>query len=345
VRIVIFKLNHLGDNVVFVPVVQGFRRSWPDLKITLLTTPNEAELYGGPLGPQEVLACPRQAFNKSYRRPWELAWWMWRIRRRRPDACLISFDQGIAARIVAKFSGARVRIGGNLDPVRVASSLTEEVSLPEDGRPVTWNWRIARAIARSFGREEGWPADPPPPDLSHLLAGNARTPGGRKRVVVHSGASRPITQWPAESFASVAASLSRDFDVVWISHGGTTGPAPEGTTPAAVTSLGEFSGWLRSADLFLGNNSGPMHLANALGCPGVAVTGPTALGWDPYWHRELWTVLRHPDLYCAPCEKPNKVLAGCVNFESPMACLKYWTGEKVEAACRARLDRPRGSPP
>jgi len=289
-----------------------------------------------------VITCAKRTFETSYRRPWELACWLGRIRRRRPDACVVPFDQGTAAHVVAKYSGARVRIGANLEHVRIAGSLTEEVPMPEDGRPVTWNWRIARALARSLGRDKGWPEGPPPPDLRHLLSAAAGSNGGRKRVVVHSGASRTINQWPAESFASVATSLSRDFEVVWIAHGGTTGPAPEGTTSAPVGSLGEFSGWLAGADLFLGNNSGPMHLANALGCPGVAVTGPSAIGWDPYWNRDRWTVLRHPDLYCAPCERLNKVLASCVNLGSPMACFSYWTTEKVEAACRLRLARPVG---
>lgn len=343
-RVVIFKFNHLGDNVVFVPVVQALRERCPDWTITLLTTPNEAELYGGPLGPQEILTSPKPAFDKSYLRPWTLAWWAWSIRRRRPDACLISFDQGTAAHLVAKLSGARVRIGGNLEHVRVNGSLTEEVAMPGDRRPATWHWMMARALAQSFGRGARWPDDPPAPDLSHLGTRDAPPPGDRRRVVVHAGASKHLNQWSPEGFAAVATSLSRDFEVVWILHGDSTGPAPEGTTPAQVTTLGEFSDWVAGADLFLGNNSGPMHLANALGRPGVAVTGPTAMGWDPYWHREQWTVLRHPDLYCAPCEKPNKELTACVNIESPMACLKYWTKEKVEAACRSRLER-QGTPP
>jgi ADP-heptose:LPS heptosyltransferase len=337
-RVVIFKFNHLGDNVVFVPVVQALRQRRPDWQVTLLTTPLEAALYGGPLGPQETLVCPKRAFDKSYQRPWRLAWWIWSIRRRRPDACLISFDQGTAAHLVAKLSGARVRIGGNLGHIRTRGSLTREVGEPTDQKPATWHWHMARELARSFGGDDGWPSEPPPPDLRHLLTTGARKRGPRKRIVVHSGASRPINQWAPERFASVARALSNDFEVIWIAHGDTTGPAPNGTTLAPVSSLGEFADWLASADLFLGNNSGPMHLANALGCPGVAVTGPSASGWDPFWHRERWTVLRHPELRCGPCEKLSEALKGCANLAEPMVCLSYWTEERVEAACRSRLE-------
>jgi ADP-heptose:LPS heptosyltransferase len=105
-----------------------------------------------------------------------------------------------------------------------------------------------------------------------------------------------------------------------------------------VGTIGEFARWLTERPLFLGNNSGPMHVANALGCPGIVVTGATARGWDPYWHPDRWTVLRHPDLPCQPCERLNQELRGCRNLGNPLACLTYWTPEKVEAACRERLD-------
>jgi ADP-heptose:LPS heptosyltransferase len=344
-KVVLFKLNHLGDNIAFVPAVQALRRRCPDWQITVLTTPGAAELYGGPLGPQEVLTCAKRAFDRSYRRPWKLAWWMWTIRRRQPGACLVAFDQGNAAHAVARFSGAKVRIGGNLERIRIAHSLTEEVPNPEDDRPVTWNWRMARALAGSFGRGAEWPDEPPAPDLRHLLAGGRRPAGGRRRVVVHAGASREMNRWPTQRFASVASSLSRDCEVVWIEHGATAGRAPAGTVAAPADSLAALAGCLEGADLFLGNNSGPMHLANALGCPGVAVTGPTAIGWDPYWHRDRWVALRHPDLYCAPCEKLTRELTGCANHASPMACLDYWTEQKVEAACRLQLGRAGGRAP
>jgi ADP-heptose:LPS heptosyltransferase len=345
VRIVAFKLNHLGDNVVFVPAIQALRQRLPDWDLTLLTTPAEAELYGGPLRPQEVLTCAKAEFNTSYRRPWELARWILRIRGRHPDACLVSFDQGTAAHAVARFSGARVRVGAGLEPTRMRGALTEEVPIPADSSPATWHWEMARALARSFGSDEGWPGSPPPPDLRHLVPDGGRPRGARRRVVVHSGASRALNQWPQSDFAAVAGALADDFEVVWIGHGGTTGPAPQGALHAPVGSIRELAGWLAGADLFLGNNSGPMHLANALGTAGVAVTGPSARGWDPYWHRGRWTVLRHPSLSCAPCERIERELHGCANTASPMACLRYWTPAAVEAACRDRLARPEGALP
>ena len=341
-KVVVFKLNHLGDNVVFVPALQALRRRCPELKITLLTTPEAAALYGGPLGPHEVVVVPKRSFDRSHLRPWLLTLWMWRIRRMHPEACLVSFDQGTVAHAVAKFTGARIRIGAKLGHIRIRRSLTAEIPLPRDSSPVTWNWKMAEALAQSLCRDEAWPVLVPPPNLRHLRAAEPKPAGGRRRIVVHSGARGRLNQWPLASFASVARTLSTDFDVDWIEHGATTGPAPAGTHSVPVDSLNDFAARLSGADLFLGNNSGPMHLANALGCPGVAVTGPSAMGWNPYWHRERWTVLRHPNLYCAPCEVLNRELRGCANLENPMACLKYWMAEMVADACRSRLEAQPG---
>jgi ADP-heptose:LPS heptosyltransferase len=343
-RIIVFKFaTALGDNVVFLPVIQALRRLNPDWQLTLLVDPSEAELYGGPFAPQELLVDHKERFATAHRRPWELLSWAKKIRRRSPQACILPFDQGNVAHLVALFSGAKVR-AGSVDHVRFPGSLTHLVPMPTDACAATWNWAAATAVVGALSSEAKWPTTPPVPDLSHLLpAGHSkvRANGGRKKVVVHPGASG-LNCWPADKFAAVAAALSAEFDVTWIRHGNGTVPAPPQSTVAEVGSLTEFAGLLVGADLFLGNNSGPMHFANALGCPGVAVTGPTAFGWNPYWHRERWTVLRHPNLYCAPCEVLNQKVEACANLENPMACLKYWTPDMVAEACRSRLDRQPG---
>lgn len=344
-RIVIFKVNNLGDNVVFVPVVQELRRRCPDWHLTLLTTPTEAALYGGPLGPQRIITAGKKEFDRSYRRPWQLLRWILRVRRLRPDACLIAFDQGSAVHLVAKLSGAKVRIGGNLENIKVAGSVTTDVPMPADTRASSWNWETGRALVRALDRGEDWPERPREPDLRHLLPAVPTPRTSRRVVVVHPGASRKMNQWGVPHFAAVASLLAGDFEVRWIAHGPAPAEAPPGTQLARVGTLAELAATVADADLFLGNNSGPMHVANALGRPVVVVNGPSGYGWEPSWHPGTWDVLRHPNLYCAPCERPNKEMKVCANLAEPMACLRYWTPAKVEAACRARLDQPREARP
>lgn len=338
-KLVIFKLNHLGDNVVFVPVVQALRAHFPDWQLTIFTTPQEKVLYENLVPADEILTSEKLRFDKCWRRPWELAAWFARIRSRRPDACLISFDQANIPHLLARHSGARVRVGGNLVNIRLRDTLTHDVPMPASGRVADWNWEMARTLARVAGGVE-LPATPPPPDLSHLVSVPPQ-PRSRPRVVIHAGSSREFTRWPTERFAAVAAGLARDHDVVWVDRPETSAVIPPpGVTCIAPESLRAFVTLLAGADFYLGNNSGPMHLANTLGLRGVVVTGSSARGWDPYWYRDRWTVLRHPALACQPCELPNKVTSVCANTAEPFACLRYWTAEAVEQVCRETLARP-----
>ena len=338
-RIVLFKLNHLGDNLVFLPVVQELRRRYPSVKLTVLTTPNEAALYGGPLAPHRLLTCEKDRFDKSYRRPWRLASWILQVRALAPDACYLAFDQATAAHLVAKLSGARVRIGGNLSHIRVKHSLTHEVPKPADLCPASWNWSMGAALVAAAGLGDGWPERPPAPDLSHLLTAKVEPKDGRPRILIHSGSSRPLNRWPTERFAQVAQNLAGDFEVIWLKHRSADATKPSLAREVELRSLPELASWIASADLYLGNNSGPMHVADALGCPGVAVTGPSAIGWNPFFHPQRWTVLRPVALACAPCESFNKTVLGCTNSAEPMACLNRFSAAFVEEACRQALKR------
>ncbi len=342
-NLVVFKFVQLGDNVVFLPVIQTLRARFPDWRITVLTTPREAELYAASIPPEELLTAPQLRFNSSWKRPWEFARWWSRVRARRPDLCFVSFDQGNAAHLIAKYSGARVRIGARLPHVRIRGSITQDVRLPADQRVPTWHWEMGRAVTRAAGANEAdWPAMPPPPDLRHMLHGVEKS--ARLRVVIHAGSNQPVTRWPLDRFAAVAGRLARDHEVIWIERPETAEAAlsPD-VRRSSPTSLGDLGSLLASADLFLGNNSGPMHLANALGCFGVAVTGPSAFAWDPYWYRERWRVLRHPNLPCAPCEWAENFVHDCALTTDRLACLRYWSVDAVEQHCREMLTTRRAS--
>jgi ADP-heptose:LPS heptosyltransferase len=337
-NVVIFKFNHLGDNVVFLPVVQALRALRPAWRLTLLTTPGEAPLYSSVLPHADLWTAEKQRFDKCWRRPWALAAWWLRLRARRAQACLVSFDQANTAHVLARHSGAAVRIGGNLAHIRFSHTLTHEVPMPADGCPATWHWAMGRALVRAVdGAAHDWPDRPPPPDLRHLV-GPALAPTSRPRVVIHAGASRELNRWPTARFAAVAESLAVDHDVVWIDRAETAAqPLHARVRRVAAPALRDLATLVAGANLFLGNNSGPMHVANALGVRGVVVTGSSALGWDPYWHRDRWRVLRHPSLPCAPCESADKMLPGCALTSDHLACLRHWTATAVEAACRRAL--------
>ncbi len=340
-RVILFKVNHLGDNLVFLPVAQALRRRFPAWQLTVITVESERSLYAADLPRERIWTAPgRIAFNHNWRRPWQLLHWWWRVRRVKPDACLLSYDQGNSAHLLAWFSGARIRIGAHMPFVHFRRALTHAVGRTASRKIADWNWAMGRELALAAGATD-WPESPPPPDLRHLTGTVAREPG---LVVIHAGARATIRRWGAERMAEVGRRLAADgHRVVWIDRPDThVATLPPGVQRVACDALPELARLLARAALFLCNNSGPMHLANALGTPLVVVSGPTSYDWDPYWHQERCSILRWTELPCIACEDSGVGTEHCVNRATPLACLHHWTVEAVAAACRTQLARRDG---
>jgi ADP-heptose:LPS heptosyltransferase len=81
--------------------------------------------------------------------------------------------------------------------------------------------------------------------------------------------------------------------------------------------LKELACLLSMATLFVGNNSGPMHIAASMGTPCVVVQGPTSLRWEIFWDDVPHEIIRASHLPCVPCGEIR-----CLNQEHPLACMK-----------------------
>lgn len=335
-NLAIFKTNHLGDNVVFLPVVQALRRLRPDWHITLITAPHVVDLYAADVPPEALLTVDPERLKRAWRRPWQFVRWAARLRARRFDACLVSYDQSSVAHGLARLTGARTRVGAAGLLIRLRGSLTHEVPRQPDWGVAKWNWETARALVAALDGARDWPAEPPPPDLGHLAPTVTRHP---RRIVVHAGAKSPMRRWPRDRFAELATRLARDHDVHWIDAPEISSPAPAGTQVAATPALRDLVRHIAGAALLVGNNSGPMHLATAVGTPGVIVSGPSSPVWDPAWHAEKFQLLRAPGLACLPCDRALLAAPACAHSAEPLACMYRWSVDAVEAACRTSLAR------
>jgi ADP-heptose:LPS heptosyltransferase len=146
-------------------------------------------------------------------------------------------------------------------------------------------------------------------------------PGGRV-VVLHVSAGNPFRRWPEEAFAHVAATLaSRSGDrYVLITAGPSDRTAAahvvakaRHTAPAAASriiaadalSLGELRGILERAALFVGGDSGPMHVASTSPVPIVGIFGPTLPERSDPWRdtRFRFISVEPGPLACRPCDQ------------------------------------------
>ena len=159
---------------------------------------------------------------------------------------------------------------------------------------------------------------------------------GRPYVVIHPASVMATKRWAAEQFGAVARELARrDFTIVV-----TAGPGEEvcaggvakeidGTVTLLGLTIPELAELIRGARLYIGNDSGPMHLAAAVGTPIVAVWGSSdSRRWRPWsaQHR----VVQNP-FECNPCPGYR-----CLVANSPL-CIESVTVDQVNAAVNELL--------
>ncbi len=330
-HVAIFKTNFLGDNIVFLPVVQHLRRRFPTWQITLITNPAAAPLYAPKVDFHDILTVEPNDLKRAWRNPLVFARWWAALHRKKIDASLVSYDQSSTAHALARLAGGRVRAGGSGLRIRLKGTLTHELAWREGWSVAQWNWEIARLWLQALG-EHDWPNTPPAPDLSDLIGDTTRRPG---RIVIHAGSKWIYTRWPRERYVELAGRLARHYEVIWINAPETADAVlPSNVTSQFTSDVGALAQLLASASLFIGNHSGPMHVANAVGTPIVGLVGPTDFPWDPLWHREDTLLLRTPGLSCQPCERVQYAPGTCANEMEPVACLRRWSVEAIEAACR-----------
>jgi ADP-heptose:LPS heptosyltransferase len=178
--------------------------------------------------------------------------------------------------VLVSWSGARERVG--FDPSRWgakdAARLTRVVPFPE-GAPHQSD--VSMALARAVGATDR----PPPPYYVPDPTLTARAPAGT--VYLHPGAGKLKNRWPAECFAAVARELLARGRAVALLEG----PQDGGTVAAVESALGRRLPVVRGetipnlaarfarAALYIGNDTGPLHLAGAVGAPTIGVYGWT----------------------------------------------------------------------
>jgi heptosyltransferase-2 len=259
-KLLAVELWAMGDLVLATPFLRAAAR---EFEVALLAKPSARELQPRLWPGVEVIAFefPWTAFRGKYgltRWPWRnLARLAGELRRRR-------FDLGVSARwdprdhFLLWLSGAGRRAGFP----RVGSGLllTERLAPPPAETHRYENWRV---LGRHLGMEL------PPQKEAVTAAARAGS------VVIHSGAAQSARMWPLERFGFLARQLrSEGYAVEVVCDAGQrewwTGQGEKARTPRTI---GEFLEILDGAGLFVGNDSGPGHLAGILGIPTFTLFG------------------------------------------------------------------------
>lgn len=334
------------------PAIKGIRRKFPNAHLTYLVEPHAAALVAGNPHLDEVIVAPRAGL-------WADLALAGRLRAKRFDLA-IDFHGGPRASLLAWLSGAPRRLG--YEVIGRSWMYTHRVARPRALRPrhsVENQWDLLAAL------------DIPPPDPSEYpvemavdravassIDARLATAGVMARdqlVVIHVSAGNPFRRWPIDSFAALAATLVAGDSRrrVILTSGPSEAEAAERVIEQArvqlseadrsrVMSCGEFSlGELRAlvdrAALYIGGDSGPMHVAATSAVPIVGLYGPTLPARSAPWRPAglIAEAVEIPDLPCRPCDQ--RVCA-----PGDFRCLTWVTPQQVIDAAERALSRASG---
>lgn len=312
-KILVRATNWVGDAVMSIPALQALRAQFPTAHISILARPWVAGLYGREPFCNELI--PYDAPRGWHGLTDKLAVAA-RLRARNFD-CAILFQNAFEAAALARMAGIPVRIGYARDGREWL--LSHAIAVPRPDETPRHQRFYYLELLRRAKLIDDYAAD----GNIRLSGAAAAAEKGRARfrqasingaiVGVSPGAAYGgAKRWLPERFAEAAARIARERNAAVAIFGAreelpvceTVQQHVEADGQACVnfagaTSLAEFIEMAAACDVFLTNDSGPMHIASALGVPTVAIFGATDdIATGPTG--PLSRVVREP-VDCSPC--------------------------------------------
>lgn len=347
--ILLVQLDHLGDAVMTAAILPALRRHYPLARIDVLAAPWNREVFENCGEVDAIHVSGVNRFAAGWRPHWLLAQCWWGVRLRRQQ-----FDLGIDVRgemplaAVLWLAGVKRRVGWDCGG---GGFLLTDSAKFVPGRP---EMESRLALLKLLGIDA--PLDlldkAPwfiPPAAARSSVGDRLDrcrEGGEPLIVLHVGAGTPAKRWSAAHWQELLGRIIVEYGPRAILVGGRSERALAKEVIAGKSwpgvddwtgelSLPETAALIEQADLFIGADSGPAHLAAAVGTPAVVLFSGTnrVRQWRP-WGRSV-SVAKH-SVACSPCHRRQ-----CPLSDHP--CMSGILPEAVMRHVRAVLNRVQSS--
>jgi lipopolysaccharide heptosyltransferase I len=336
-RILLIKPSAIGDVVHTLPVWNLLRGHWPEAQISWLVTPACAGLIEGLPG-LNVIRFERGRLGRAWRSKTAatellgLGRWL----RELTFDLVIDLQGLFRSGWMAWQTRAPVRVGFASAREFAWTFYTHRVPIDTAEQHATDRYlKVLEALGAATSPIV-YPFVVDDVDRAHV---ERLIPAGTKYAVLLPGTNWATKRWPVEKFARLVAPLREQFGLDVAVAGGRDVEElavrmPEATNLVGRTNLRQLVALLDRAALVVANDSGPMHIAAALGRPLVTMYGPTnPVRTGPYGRPD--TVLRL-DIPCSPCYARR-----C----SHQSCLQWLGIEPVLELAREQMGRAAESPP
>ncbi|MDP6685594.1 MAG: lipopolysaccharide heptosyltransferase II [Candidatus Omnitrophota bacterium] len=330
-RILIIRTDRIGDVVLSTPVLTAARSAFKDAYIAVMVSSETKEIVAKNPYINEVIVYDKKQKHKGIFHA--LQFIMWLKKKKFSKALILHSTKRI--NLVTFLAGIPERVGfarGKWDFL-LTNRLEYKKRLGEK-HEVEYSLDVLRALGV---RAEQSPLEmtvrkSDENSIDHMLH-ESRLKDDDRFIVVHPGASCISKMWPKENFAKLSDILIDRFGVKIVL---VTSPEQlnigeetksfmkdEPIFLCGKTSLGELAALLKKASLFISNDSGPVHIACAVGTPVISIFGRNDTGLSPTRWRPLnrESAVMHKDVGCKECLAHN--------CKKDFLCLRSVTVEDV----------------
>jgi lipopolysaccharide heptosyltransferase I len=346
-KILVLRLSAVGDVIRTLPAIKALKENDPTFHITwIVEEPSRTFLESQP-EVDRVILFPRRRWTGGITSPWgllqtagEMGRFIRQLRNEQFDVVL-DFHGILKSGILAFLSGAPRRIGFDRRSTKEGNFLFSNVKVRLPQKSIS---RYERNITllRGMGLEVDYPKPDlhiPPGERASIEAFFHQLPTAPQRplIAIHPGtnAKAAFKRWMPERYALLADRLIRELRATviftwgpgereWVEdiRGKMTVASLVAPRTGSLTQLGEV---LRQCDLYVGGDTGPMHVASLVGTPVVAIFGPT----HPVENRPFGPhKMVRKEVGCSPCRKRS-----C----KELICLDQVTVDDVLGAARDLL--------
>jgi lipopolysaccharide heptosyltransferase II len=324
VKILLVRLRLIGDVVFTTPAIGALRRRFPDARLTYLVEPPAEPVVRHHPALNDIIVAERPRGVARLACDLRLAR---RLRAEHFDVA-IDFHGGPRSGLLTWASGAPQRIGYDLPGRRwcYTTRVPWTRSLTPPRHSVLNQWDLLAPLGIDApARARDAVVMLVNPDADARVADRLRAAGIAPTapiVVMHVSAGNPFRRWPAASFATVAAGLARDdrrrrvivtsgpseaaaAEAVAAEARGIAGDAAGGIVRTGDFDLAELRSLVGRSALYIGGDSGPLHIASTTETPIVALFGPTLPERSMPWRDPAVPAIAIDagTLACRPCHQ------------------------------------------
>jgi len=333
-RILVARTDRIGDVLLSTPVFEVLRQSYPNAYIAALVSPYAQDIVRGNPFIDEVIVYDKDGLHKSIRSSIKFSLW---LKSQRFDLALILHPIN-RMHLITYFAGIPQRIGYDR---KLSLFLTDKIKHTKQlGQKHEMEYALD--LVRYLGIEPKkvslyMPVSRMSQEKVQQLLINAGISNDDKILAIHPSASCPSKIWPAGRFAEVCDALVEKyaFKVLVVASSKDYALAQQvvkdmkhqAINLAGKTSVGELAALLKRSSLFISNDSGPVHIAWAVGTPVIAIFGRNQKGLSPlrWGPRGLKDRILHKQVGCIECLAHN--------CKKDYLCLKSInTAEVIQAA-------------